>query len=362
MPAGGHSGNEILQFHCPVVVNGPRVAWAAGKHLVVYNMDAKKFEKDISSESRHTDTIRAIAFSSDGSTVATAGEDKRVVIESSASSEQKEFLHGKKIMALHIDDSNVVIFGDKFGDFYRMREGGVVESNVEVGKAEEEDDDEETSKALELMFGHISAISMSLYSTKRNLLVSADRDEKIRIARYPRADIIESFLLKHRRYVSHLVWGNEDHTVLVSGGADGQIIEWDVSDCGRPKVIRVHQVGLDETGFHTVTCNESGKIFFVTVDDAKNLCVIEGQDQVKKWTMPFEVQTIKSVGGTRLIVIDIHSHMHVIDSISGKVEETVKLTSDVTGVPISYLKLVHHENLNGEERDSKRKKKGGPFS
>ena len=359
MPAP--QGSEILQFHCPVAVHGSRVAWAAGKNLVIYDFGVKKIERDLS-ETKHTDTIRAIAFSKDGEMVATAGEDKRVVVQGT-SGEVKEFLHGKKIMAVHVDDSGVVLFGDKFGDFYRMRQGSEAEAPPEhmkeMNDEDDEDNDEETSKAIELMFGHISAISMSLYSSKRKLLVSADRDEKIRIARYPRADIIESFLLKHRRYVSHLVWGNDDHTILVSGGADGQIIEWDISDCGHPKIVRVHHVGEDETGFHTVAC-DSGKIYFVTVDDAKNLCVIDG-DEVRKWTMPFEIQSVKSVEG-RLIAIDSNSHMHVVNSTTGEVEETVKLSKDVPGLPISYLKLVHHENLNGEERDSKRKKKGGPFS
>ena len=362
MPAP--QGTEILQFHCPIAVCGSRIAWAAGKWLVIYNMGTKTFERELAENGSHSDTIRAIAFSEDGQSVATAGEDKRVIVHSE--SEEKQFLHGKKIMAVHIDETRTVVFGDKFGDFYRMNRDAMGVAGQEIAEVveqeeENDDDDEETTKGIELMFGHISAISTSLYSSKRNLLISADRDEKIRIGRYPRADIIESFLLKHRRYVSHLVWGNAEHTLLISAGADGQIIEWDISDCCSPNVNRVHQVGLDETGFHTVTC-DSSRIYFVPVDDAKKLCVVEKNDgEIRKWTMPFEIQAIKNVG-VSLIAIDTHSHMHVIDTETGSVKESIRLPRDVAGVPISYLKLVHHENLNGEERESKRKKKGGPFS
>ena len=345
--------HEILQFHCPIAINGSRIAWAAGNCLVVYNFETRKFEKSLGEKSSHTDSIRAIAFSSDGSEIATAGEDKRVVVTTG-----QEFLHGKKIMAVHIDESGIVVFGDKFGDFYRLQKGANSDNPIADDTDSVDSEDETTNnKQLELLFGHISAISTSLYSPKRKLLISADRDEKIRIARYPRADIIESFLLKHRRYVSHLTWGNEAETVLVSAGADGQIIEWDVSNPGLATVIEAH--GVDVVGFHSITSDCAGRIFFVAVDDAKKIRVISSESI--EWIFPFEIQAIKSYqfgGKIVLIAIDANSHMHVIDSTSGIVLESVTLPSDVPGVPISYLKLVHHENLQGDERDSKRNKTG----
>jgi len=118
MPAP--QGSEILQFHCPIAVHGSRVAWAAGKNLVIYNFGVKKFERDLS-ETKHTDTIRAIAFSKDGEMVATAGEDKRVVVQGT-SGEVKEFLHGKKIMAVHVDDSGVVAFGKSPQTYLRTKQ------------------------------------------------------------------------------------------------------------------------------------------------------------------------------------------------------------------------------------------------
>ncbi len=35
---------EILQYQCPMVVRGSRIAWAAGKDLVVYDMEKGSFE------------------------------------------------------------------------------------------------------------------------------------------------------------------------------------------------------------------------------------------------------------------------------------------------------------------------------
>lgn len=362
--------NEILQFHCPVVVQGSRIAWAAGKYLVVYNFETTKFETDFGEPCLHSDTIRAIAFGpnhTDKGPIVTAGEDKRVVLHSV---ETKSFLHGKKIMAIHIDEEERIIFGDKFGDFYRMNqsfpssgEAGAMAAD-ENDPADEDEEDERSPKFMELMFGHISAISTSLFSCRRNILITADRDEKIRIAKYPRADVIESFLLKHKRYVSHLVWGNKEKTVLVSAGADGQIVEWDIAEPGKPRIVKCHNTGYD--GFHTVTCNvETGEIFFVPVEHANTIFVIGGRQYE---SLPFEIQTLKMVplnGQQKLICIDANSHLHVLNE--GAVETSIRLSRDIAGVPISYLKMVHHENLNDEDNqvggeEPKRKKKGGPFS
>lgn len=342
--------SEILQFHCPIATFGSRIAWAAGKTLVVYNLETESFESKLDN-SNHSDTIRAISFNMDGPEIATAGEDKRVVITSG-----RKFLHGKKIMALHFDENGTVLFGDKFGDFYRLHE--CVDGEASAVQNGDDSDDEIANKGLELLFGHISAISTSLFSAKRKLLVSADRDEKIRVGRYPRADIIESFLLKHRRYVSHLAWGNEEETMLVSAGADGNIIEWDLADPCLPRLVKTHAVGQDEVGFHSITSDGAGRIFFVSVDNARKIGVIDSE-VTEEWAMPFEIQAIKSYrfgAKSVLIAIDSNSHLHLIDSSTGVVTDSVCLPSDVPGVPISYLKLVHHENLQVDERDSKRKK------
>ncbi len=68
-------------------------------------------------------------------------------------------------------------------------------------------------------------------------LITADRDEKIRVTQYPGAFEIESFCLGHTQYV--LIFDllilcrfvakivELDHGLLISGGGDGTLCLWD---------------------------------------------------------------------------------------------------------------------------------------
>lgn len=78
-----------------------------------------------------------------------------------------------------------------------------------------------------LVLGHTSIVTAVLMTpAPRARLFTADRDEHIRVSRFPAGHVIEKFLLGHRRYVSalHLVHGK----TLVSGGGDSALFIWDI--------------------------------------------------------------------------------------------------------------------------------------
>ncbi|VDL81834.1 unnamed protein product [Nippostrongylus brasiliensis] len=115
------------------------------------------------------------------------------------------------------DDSHVVV-GDRAGHVCRYTIGpsstsGYVDMNGEESPYE--------GKPL------TSSISMVLdvaLSRNGKFLFIADRDEKVRVSRYPKAYVIQSFCLGHSAYVSSLaVCGDR----LFSSGGDGIIFEWD---------------------------------------------------------------------------------------------------------------------------------------
>lgn len=56
------------------------------------------------------------------------------------------------------------------------------------------------------------------------MIFTADRDEKIRVSRYPECYFIETFLLGHTEYVSSLCY--TDDKKLISGGGDDFLIFW----------------------------------------------------------------------------------------------------------------------------------------
>lgn len=64
---------------------------------------------------------------------------------------------------------------------------------------------------------------------KRTWVLSADKDEHIRVSRYPKSYVIEGFCLGHTSYVAKLLapsWDKEQKS-LISGGGDDYLLFWD---------------------------------------------------------------------------------------------------------------------------------------
>lgn len=88
----------------------------------------------------------------------------------------------------------------------------------------------------QLIIGHVSVlldlISASVSgespdSRARSYILTADRDEHIRVSRgLPQAHVIEQYCLGHTSFVSKLCIPSWAPKVLVSGGGDGYLIVW----------------------------------------------------------------------------------------------------------------------------------------
>jgi tRNA (guanine-N(7)-)-methyltransferase subunit TRM82 len=80
----------------------------------------------------------------------------------------------------------------------------------------------------DLLLGHVSMLT-DLAAAKvdqRNYIITADRDEHIRISRgLPQAHIVEGFCFGHEEFVSRLCVMRSG--LLVSGGGDAQLFVWD---------------------------------------------------------------------------------------------------------------------------------------
>ncbi|PHH60415.1 hypothetical protein CDD81_1693 [Ophiocordyceps australis] len=83
---------------------------------------------------------------------------------------------------------------------------------------------------LTLLLGHVSMLtSLALgESDGRRYILTADRDEHIRVSRFPpHAHVIDSFCLGHRQFVSDIVIPPLRRDVLISGGGDHHLFVWD---------------------------------------------------------------------------------------------------------------------------------------
>ncbi|OIW34874.1 hypothetical protein CONLIGDRAFT_675826 [Coniochaeta ligniaria NRRL 30616] len=91
-----------------------------------------------------------------------------------------------------------------------------------------------------LILGHVSMLtdiavgkiqtldSKSGKSFQKELIITADRDEHIRVSRgMPQSYVIENFLLGHKEFVSRIHIPARYPNVLISGGGDSYIYVWD---------------------------------------------------------------------------------------------------------------------------------------
>ncbi|XP_061181589.1 tRNA (guanine-N(7)-)-methyltransferase non-catalytic subunit wdr4-like [Saccostrea echinata] len=105
------------------------------------------------------------------------------------------------------DEQNILV-ADKWGDVFQF---SVTEPQREG----------------QLLLGHLSMLLDILTTKGDKYVVTADRDNKIRISNYPNSYNIHSFCLHHTEYVSSLVY-NEDQDTIISGSGDGSMVVWNV--------------------------------------------------------------------------------------------------------------------------------------
>ncbi|KAH8154886.1 uncharacterized protein LAJ45_01418 [Morchella importuna] len=181
----------------------------------------------------------------------------------------------KRLCAIATADSeNTILLADKFGDVYSVpllpapeelaaltptaAVSTVAPTAAQLAKAERDRLAAEKRKRTEisldlpfthtLLLGHVSMLvdiaSVTVpgpQDTKpRTYVLTADRDEHIRVSRYPQGHVIEGFCLGHESFVSKLLIPTWDTHTLVSGGGDDFLLVWDW--CSR-KVLQRIEVG-----------------------------------------------------------------------------------------------------------------------
>jgi tRNA (guanine-N(7)-)-methyltransferase subunit TRM82 len=81
-----------------------------------------------------------------------------------------------------------------------------------------------------LLLGHVSMLTDIALVTlgNRNYIITADRDEHIRVSRgIPQTHIIEGFCLGHTEFISRIYVPADRPELLISGGGDDEIFVWE---------------------------------------------------------------------------------------------------------------------------------------
>ncbi|KND04607.1 uncharacterized protein SPPG_00324 [Spizellomyces punctatus DAOM BR117] len=105
-------------------------------------------------------------------------------------------------------DGERVLCGDKFGDVYSFKSSDATDKES-------------------LMLGHVSMLTAMAITPDGKHIITADRDEKIRVSRYPLSFDIVQFCLGHKEFVSAIHVLPFASEILVSGGGDPFLCVWD---------------------------------------------------------------------------------------------------------------------------------------
>jgi len=117
-------------------------------------------------------------------------------------------------------DSKHILVADKNGDVYKF--------------------ETETPSEPKLLLGHLSMLLDIKMPSNGKYVITADRDEKIRVSKFPNSYNINNYCLGHTEFVTSICFLGED--LLLSGSGDGSVRVWRYLD---GKEMYCHEVFKD---------------------------------------------------------------------------------------------------------------------
>ncbi|KAG0664187.1 tRNA (guanine-N(7)-)-methyltransferase non-catalytic subunit trm82 [Maudiozyma exigua] len=114
------------------------------------------------------------------------------------------------------DDEKTIIMADKFGDVYSIPTDGEPLQNI--------------NDELDPILGHVSMLTDVLFkkdSNGKGYILSADRDEHIKVSHFPQSFIVDKWLFGHSQFVSSICAPEWKSNYLFSAGGDDYVYLWD---------------------------------------------------------------------------------------------------------------------------------------
>ncbi|KAH0262115.1 hypothetical protein KCU71_g20652, partial [Aureobasidium melanogenum] len=253
------------------------MAWLIGDLVEATSDGPPGKKRKLEPETAPTPNVIKLAVSADSKHIVAVTDDKSVrvleVTETGKLNQLSERTMPKRPCAVLVTpDNKDILCGDKFGDVYslplfpsasvdQVEDSSKVETKEEAGskkyvpaastltvhsgrnrralenQMKQKDLQAKAKEGLkfecQLLLGHVSMLTDVQFATEevdgktRGYIITADRDEHIRISRgAPQAHIIERFCLGHKDFISKicLLPGTD---LLISGGGDDWLGVWD---------------------------------------------------------------------------------------------------------------------------------------
>lgn len=264
--------NKGENVHCPAVVMAMDqerkvLAAASGRTFAVWEVASGRVlcRRELSAGLKPEPVIRCVALGTDAATghvlCATAGDDKilrvwDVAACADASVAGSCIATPKRLTDVAFDRAGCVVYADKFGDVYRVPlplptaltaallappapAAAAEQAAARKSKGREPAPRAAATPEDACILGHCSMLTALALAPDETLVATGDRDEHVRVSRYPAAYDIVAYCLGHTASVFGAVFCGSAKR-LCTGAGDGTLRVWCTSSgaelaCVRPK-------------------------------------------------------------------------------------------------------------------------------
>ncbi|XP_008217681.1 tRNA (guanine-N(7)-)-methyltransferase non-catalytic subunit wdr4 [Nasonia vitripennis] len=249
------------------------VILCSGDNVLVYNLESKTknvitlpklvAEKEIKAHNREDiesfHTLTSVAFSDDGQYFLVCTNRKQLCLYSTRDGFKlvSNRTMPRAASRVRFHSNNDVVVADKSGDAYLFSSS-------------------RPDEAGQLLLGHLSMLLDILVTDDQKYVITADRDEKIRVSMFPNSYNILSYCLGHKNFVTNIAIVPHDKDILVSSGGDGTLMFWDFKT-GR-EILRVYfheKLSQNDLLKLNQTLKENDLEEDVTVSPVKHLKVMQ---------------------------------------------------------------------------------------
>lgn len=193
-----------------VAVSDNYLALSKGLHIDCYDNSVHTFFNVPSKPgAEDNDYIADIAISSDDKYLAsiTSSSKQLTICSLPLTGKVKTFIFPRSASKIRFTSNNSqILVADKSGDVLLY--------------------DVSSEESGEKLLGHFSLLLDVLQSKDERHIITCDRDEKIRVSRFPNTYNIETYCLGHKEFVNHIEFLPHNEKYLTSSSGDGTVKCW----------------------------------------------------------------------------------------------------------------------------------------